>query len=71
MKYQIGDSVQIITEKVDNKHKQYNGIYKIKEIKTTFAGICLYKLKGVPNWGTEDMILPVNIDKEIIKSIRS
>lgn len=71
MKYQIGDLVQIIMDKVDNKHKQYNGFYKIKEIKRTFDGAYLYKLKGIPNWGTEDMILPVNIDKEIIKSIRT
>lgn len=71
MKYQIGDLVQIIMDKVDNKHKQYNGFYKIKEIKRTFDGVYLYKLKGIPNWGTEDMISPVNIDKEIIKSIRT
>lgn len=40
------------------------GKMKVKEIKITFDGIYLYKLKGVPNWGTEDMILPVNIDKK-------
>lgn len=64
MKYKIGDKVQIVKDKVLEKYQKYNGIYEIKEIRKTYEGIYIYKLKGVPNWGTEDMILPINIDKK-------
>lgn len=64
MKYRIGDQVQIRMDKVNEEYKKYNNIYTIKEIRKTFEGIYLYKLKGVPNWGTEDMILPVNVVKK-------
>ena len=64
MKFKVGDQVQIRMDKVNNEYKKYIDIYTIKEIRKTFDGIYLYKLKGVPNWGTEDMILPINIDKK-------
>lgn len=63
MKYKIGDLVQIRMDKVNDEFKKYNDIYPIKEIRKTFEGVYIYKLKGVPNWGTEDMLLPINIDK--------
>ena len=63
MKYQIGDKVQIRKDKVSEEYQKYNDIYTIKEIRKTFEGIYIYKLKGIPNWGTEEMILPVNNDK--------
>ena len=56
MKFKVGDQVQIRMDKVNKEYKKYIDIYTIKEIKKNFKGIYLYKLKGVPNWGTEDMI---------------
>lgn len=64
MKYRIGDQVQIRMDKVNDEYKKYNDIYTIKEIGKSIEGIYLYKLKGVPNWGTEEMILLVNIEKK-------
>lgn len=65
MKYKIGDLVQIRMDKVNEEYKKYNSIYPIKEIRKTDEGIYIYKLKGVPNWGTEEMIIPINIDKKM------
>ena len=60
MKYRTGELVQIRIEKVNEAFKKYNGIYKIQDVRKTFDGNYIYKLKGVPNWGTEDMIFPIN-----------
>lgn len=63
MKYNIGDKVQINLEKVDDKHKKYKGIYEIVDIRKTFENIYIYKLKNVPNWGTEEMLIPIEMEK--------
>ena len=64
VKYRIGDLVQIRMDKVNEEFKKYTDIYTIEKVRKTSEGIYIYKLKGVPNWGTEDMIIPVNKDKK-------
>lgn len=58
-KYNIGDSVQINLDMVNEEFKQYQGIYVIERIKRDSEGVYLYKLRGVPKWGCEDMITKV------------
>lgn len=57
--YNIGDDVKINMSRVNEKYKKYKGVYKIIKIIRTAAGINLYKLKGVPGYGTKDMIILV------------
>jgi hypothetical protein len=52
----IKDNVKIKLDKVLNKYKKYDKVYEIVDIKTTHDGTKLYKLKNVPNYGTEDML---------------
>ena len=55
-KFNIGDKVKIKSALVNDKYKKYKGIYSIKEIRLTNENIFIYKLTGVPNWGTEEML---------------
>ena len=68
MKYSIGETVQINIDKVDQQHKKYTRTYKIVDIKKTFEGVYIYKLKGVPHWGTEELLLPITIKNQCQKS---
>lgn len=58
-KYNIGDSVQINLDMVNDEFKKYDGIYIVKDIKRDSEGEYLYKLNGVPRWGTEEMLIKV------------
>ncbi len=63
MKYKIGDKVKIKLDKVSEYHKKYNKPYKIEKIRKTYKDIYIYKLKGIPDWGTEEMIELVDEDE--------
>ena len=60
-KYNVGDSVQINLDKVNDEFKKYDGIYIVEKIKRDSEGVYLYKLRGVPKWGTEEMISKVEV----------
>lgn len=55
-KYNIGEKVRINLDKVGDDFKKYDGVYTIEKIMYTTEKIYVYKLKGVPQIGTEDMI---------------
>jgi len=55
-KFKIGDKVKIKLSLVNDEYKKYNKAYVIKEIRKTNDNIFIYKLSGVPNWGTEEML---------------
>lgn len=55
--YKIGDIVKINLDKVLDKYKKYNKEYEIIKIIETCEGKKLYKLKNVPNYGTEEMLI--------------
>lgn len=55
-KFKIGDKVKIKLSLVNDEFKKYNKEYIIKEVRKTNDNIFIYKLNGVPKWGTEEMI---------------
>jgi hypothetical protein len=52
----IGDKVKIKLDKVLDEYKKYDKVYEIVDIRIDNDDVVLYKLDGVPDWGTEDMI---------------
>lgn len=59
MGFKINDKVKINLDLVNDEFKKYDGVYTIIEIKKDKDGIYLYKLNGVPKWGTEEMIYKI------------
>lgn len=54
--FNIGDKVKIKIDNVLDKYKEYTDIYEIEEIRVDNNDVKIYKLTGVPDWGTEDML---------------
>ena len=54
--FNVGDKVKIKLDYVLDKYKKYTEIYEIEEIRIDSDGNKLYKLKNVPDWGTEEML---------------
>ncbi len=54
--FNVGDKVKIKLDYVLDKYKIYTGIYEIEKIRIDNNGVKIYKLKGVPAWGTEEML---------------
>lgn len=54
-KFKVGDKVKIKLEKVLETYKKYDGVYTIIQVIETSVG-SIYKLKGVPRYGTDKLI---------------
>jgi hypothetical protein len=52
----IGNKVKIKLDKVLDEYKKYDKVYEIVDIRIDNDDVVLYKLDGVHDWGTEDMI---------------
>lgn len=62
-KFNVGDTVRIDLDKVQDNFKKYNKNYIVRNIRKSNRGVILYKLAGVPDWGTEDMLIKVGKDE--------
>lgn len=54
--FKKGDKVKIRLDLVLGKYKKYTGVYKIEKVITVKNQKQLYKLKEVPDYGTEELL---------------
>lgn len=55
-KFEVGDKVKIKLDKVLDEYKEYIGIYKIISKRKDCYGEWIYKLDGVPAYGTDEYL---------------
>lgn len=61
--FKVGDKVKIKLDKVLDKYKKYNGVYRITEKKQDFDGKYIYKVVDIPDWATDEMLEKVEDEK--------